>query len=425
MYRRAAAGWPRHRREAGEPARSAAGNYRSWARYRPDEVDTRADDLGLFDANADDDLLTTERVVALAREANAVYILEHFGVDPDAVEAPSADAPEARRQHPFERLDEPIERLSAGCRCALAGTAPRTRPGRGPGRGRVRASGSRTPRGVSGRTGALRPRPQRHRRPRRPPGPRRRTGSRRPRRAGRARRAESTTETAPALSIAAGSPGAAASPPGPVREVRQPPLPTLLVGRHHGSARRPASPPARNPLPRPGSRLQTAARVCLYSSPVTGKNSVTRRSSPALESPGVRSSSFLNTIVRITHRPDKFLSSLVDARSTRRRPRASRTRRSPTRSREGGGATVVVRHLDAGSAGRQKRPTPPKACAPTRTKRPASRRPRAHARSPRACSRTAGAVHEQVVGNGRGPPGGPQHSALCGVFGGVVTGEQP
>ena len=89
----AAAGWPRHRREAGEPVRSGAGNYRSWARNRPDEVDTRADDLGLFDANADNDLLTTERVVALAREANAVYILEHFGVDPDAVEAPSADAP--------------------------------------------------------------------------------------------------------------------------------------------------------------------------------------------------------------------------------------------------------------------------------------------------------------------------------------------
>ena len=89
----AAAGWPRHRREAGEPVRSGAGNYRSWARNRPDEVDTRTDDLGLFDANADNDLLTTERVVALAREANAVYILEHFGVDPDAVEAPSADAP--------------------------------------------------------------------------------------------------------------------------------------------------------------------------------------------------------------------------------------------------------------------------------------------------------------------------------------------
>ena len=44
---------------------------------------------------------------------------------------------------------------------------------------------------------------------------------------------------------------------------------------------------------------------------------------------------------------------------------------------------------------------------------------------PDACSRTAGAVHEQVVGNGCGPPGGPQHSALCGVLGGVVTGEQP
>ena len=46
------------------------------------------------------------------------------------------------------------------------------------------------------------------------------------------------------------------------------------------------------------------------------------------------------------HSPSlEFLSSLVDARSTRRRPRASRTRRSPTRSREGGGATVVVRRL--------------------------------------------------------------------------------
>ena len=33
----AAAGWPRHRREAGEPARSGAGNYRSWARNRPDD----------------------------------------------------------------------------------------------------------------------------------------------------------------------------------------------------------------------------------------------------------------------------------------------------------------------------------------------------------------------------------------------------
>ena len=71
----------------------------------------------------------------------------------------------------------------------------------------------------------------------------------------------------------------------------------------------------------------------------------------------------------------------------------------------------------------QKRPTPPKGVRADADKRPASRRPRAHGRSPRACSRTAGAVHEQVVGNGCGPPGGPQHSALCGVFGGVVTGE--
>ena len=42
----------------------------------------------------------------------------------------------------------------------------------------------------------------------------------------------------------------------PVREVRQPPLPPLLVGRHHVAAadRRPRRPGT--PLPRPGSRLQ-------------------------------------------------------------------------------------------------------------------------------------------------------------------------
>ena len=210
----------------------------------------------------------------------------------------------------------------------------------------------------------------------------------------------------------------------PVREVRQPPLPPLLVGRHHVAAadRRPRRPGTL--FPARGHAFNR--RPCLLV--LVAGHRKEQRHTPLLPCARISRSPLVVVPQHDCphHSPSlEFLSSLVDARSTRRRPRASRTRRSPTRSREGGGATVVVRHLDAGSAGRQKRPTPPKACAPTRTNGlQAADRARMDARPAPVRGRRAPSTNRSSA-NGRGPPGGPQHSALCGVFGGVVTGEQP
>ena len=87
------------------------------------EVDTRADDLALFDPDADDDLLTTERVVELAREAQAVSILEHFGVDPGVAGVPGGGSSES--------IDgaQPVPDPPAGAEASTAPAGSASSPG--------------------------------------------------------------------------------------------------------------------------------------------------------------------------------------------------------------------------------------------------------------------------------------------------------